>query len=192
MRKQVLSILLASLFLCATVVAQSNAKPQSSRQTMGASVPDTERITRETRHELLMLPQYSLFDWLAYQVQGNKVVLMGEVTKPIIKSDAESAVKHIEGVDSVENRIEVLPPSPDDDRIRLAEYRAIYGSDSLNKYALGAQPPIHIIVKGGHVTLKGVVDSATDKNLAGIQANSVPGVFSVNNELMAGGSSALK
>ncbi len=188
MRKQFISVLLASLFLCATVVAQTSGRRQS-REELGSGVPNSARITQEVRHELLLLPQYSLFDWLAYQVQDNKVVLLGEVTKPILKSDAESSVKHIEGVESVDNRIEVLPPSPNDDRIRLAEYRAIYGFDALNKYAMGAEPPIHIVVKNGHVTLKGVVDSDTDKNLAGIQAKTVPGVFSVDNELAVGSNS---
>ena len=92
-------------------------------------------------------------------------------------------VKRIEGVQHVVNKIEVLPPSPMDDQLRLALYRAIYGFPALEKYALGVQKPIRIIVKNGHVTLEGIVDSEADKNLAGVRANTVPGIFSVTNNL---------
>jgi hyperosmotically inducible protein len=105
------------------------------------------------------------------------------VTRPVTKSDSENAVKHIEGVNQVVNKIEVLPASPMDDQSRLALYRAIYGFPSLEKYALGVQKPIRIIVNNGHVTLEGVVDSESDKDTAGIRANSVPGIFSVTNNL---------
>jgi hyperosmotically inducible protein len=144
-----------------------------------------DRIAREVRHELVMLPYYGVFDNLGYRVNGRAVTLIGQVTRPILKSDAESAVKDIEGVEQVVNQIEVLPPSPNDDQIRLAEYRAIYGNTVLNQYALRAVPPIHIIVKNGHVTLEGVVANKGDKDIAGIQANGVPGVFSVTNNLRA-------
>jgi hyperosmotically inducible protein len=130
-----------------------------------------------------MLPYLGVFDNLAYKVDGYKVTLMGQVTRPTLKSDAERVVKEIEGVEQVDNQIEVLPPSPVDDRLRLRLYRAIYGYAALQKYALGVQKPIRIIVKRGHVTLEGVVDSETDKNLAGIRANGVSGVFSVTNNL---------
>jgi hyperosmotically inducible protein len=142
-----------------------------------------ERIQREVRHELLMLPYLDVFDNLAYKVDGYNVTLMGQVTRPTLKSDAERVVKKIEGVEKVDNQIEVLPPSPMDDRIRLRLYRAIYGFPSLQKYALGVQKPIRIIVKGGNVTLEGVVDNEGDKNTAGIRAKSVSGTFSVNNNL---------
>src|SRR6516164_669473 len=147
----------------------------------GAAAND--RIIREVRHELVMLPYYGVFDNLSYRVDGNTVTLFGQVTRPTLKSDAENVVKKIEGVERVINNIEVLPPSPNDDRIRQAEYRAIYGFPSLNRYALAAVPSIHIIVKSGRVTLVGVVDNEGDKNAAGIQANSVPGVFAVTNDL---------
>jgi hyperosmotically inducible protein len=111
------------------------------------------------------------------------VTLLGQVTRPVTKSDSENAVKHIEGVNQVVNKIEVLPASPMDDQSRLALYRAIYGFPSLEKYALGVQKPIRIIVNNGHVTLEGVVDSESDKDTAGIRANSVPGIFSVTNNL---------
>jgi hyperosmotically inducible protein len=142
-----------------------------------------QRIQREVRHELVMLPYYGVFDNLAFKVDGYKVTLLGEVTRPTLKSDAEAVVRKIEGVESVDNQIEVLPLSPNDDRIRRAVYRAIYGQASLNRYALQAIPPIHIIVKNGDVRLEGVVASEGDKNLAGIRAKGVSGVFSVTNNL---------
>ena len=142
-----------------------------------------EYIQREVRHELLMLPYYGVFDNLGFKVNGGKVTLVGQVTRPTLKSDAGNVVKKIEGVDQVVNDIEVLPLSPSDDRIRLAVYRAIYGQPSLDRYALQAVPPIHIIVKNGNVTLEGVVANEGDKNLANMRANGVSGVFSVTNNL---------
>jgi hyperosmotically inducible protein len=147
----------------------------------GAAAND--RIVREVRHELVTLPYYNVFDNLAYRVDGNVVTLFGQVTRPTLKSDAENVVKKIEGVERVINNIEVLPVSPNDDRIRQAVYRAVYGHPSLNRYALAAVPSIHIIVKNGRVTLIGVAANQGDKNIAGIQANSVPGVFAVTNDL---------
>jgi hyperosmotically inducible protein len=141
------------------------------------------RIEREVRHQLVMLPYYSVFDELAFKVEGDSVTLLGQVTRPSLKSDAESAVKSVEGVERVSNQIEVLPPLPQDDRIRRETFRAIFGFPALNRYAIQAVPSIHIIVKGGHVTLEGVVANGGDKNIAGIQANTVPGVFSVTNNL---------
>lgn len=153
-----------------------------ARTSLGGS-NSTARISREVRHELLMDPYYSLFDNLAYRVDGNTVTLMGEVVDPATKANAEAAVKKIEGVDKVNDQIEVLPPSSMDDQIRRAEYRAIFGADGLGRYSMGAVPPIHIVVKSGHVQLVGVVDNETDKNLAGMRANTVPNVFSVQNDL---------
>jgi hyperosmotically inducible protein len=148
-----------------------------------------ERLAKEVRHQLVMLPWYSVFDNLAFRVEGDKVTLLGEVVLPTLKSDAEAAVKSIEGVASVTNNIEVLPVSPMDDQLRRALFRAIYGETGLQRYAEQAVPSIHIIVKNGNVTLEGVVDSEMDKNLAGLRANQVPNVFSVKNNLrVAGGS----
>ncbi len=142
-----------------------------------------QRIANEVRHELVMLPYYGVFDNLGYRVDGNTVTLVGEVTRPTLKSDAENVVKRIEGVESVNNQIKVLPLSPNDDRIRLAEYRAIYSHPTLQRYAMQAVPPIHIIVDNGNVILEGIVANEGDKNIAGVQANSVPGVFGVTNNL---------
>ena len=141
------------------------------------------RVEREVRHELVTLPFYGVFDNLAFKVDGGTVTLLGQVSRPTLKTDAERVVRSIEGVESVINRIEVLPLSPYDDRIRLATYRTIYGNTALNRYALQAVPPIHIIVKNGNVTLEGVVANEGDKNIADIRARSVPGVFSVTNNL---------
>jgi len=143
----------------------------------------TDRISREVRHELVMLPYYGVFDNLAYRVDGSTVTLMGQVTRPTLKSDAENVVKHIEGVDRVVNEIKVLPVSTMDDQIRLRVYRAIYSQPGLDRYGLQAVPPIHIIVENGNVTLTGVVASEADKNMANIRANGVAGVFSVTNNL---------
>src|SRR5580700_1783087 len=142
-----------------------------------------ERIVKEVRHELLMLPYFGVFDNIAYKVDGYTVTLLGQVVRPTLKSDAERAVKKIEGVEKVDNQIEVLPLSPMDDRLRLSLYRAIYGYPSLQRYAMPVIKPIRIIVKNGHVTLEGVVDSDADKNIAGIRAKGVPGAFSVTNNL---------
>jgi hyperosmotically inducible protein len=156
------------------------AAPDDNRP---ASARGEERIAREVRHELVMLPYYGVFDNLAYSVSGSTVTLSGQVTRPTLKSDAGNVVKNIEGVERVVNNIEVLPPSPNDDQIRMAVYRAIYGQAALNRYGLQAVPPIHIIVKNGNVTLEGVVANEGDKNIANVQANGVPGVFSVTNNL---------
>ncbi len=173
-----LPVLLGALLTCSALgVAQDAARDQ-------ATAKSQERIIKEVRHELLMLPYFGVFDYIAYKVDGFNVTLLGSVVRPVSKSDAENAVKHIEGVEHVDDQIEVLPPSGMDDGIRRRTFRAIYGYPALERYALGVQKPIRIIVKGGHVTLEGVVDSEGDKNIAGIRANGVPNVFSVTNNLL--------
>ena len=148
-----------------------------------ARAPQLGDLGDAVRHELVMLPYYSLFDDLGYQVEGSTVILTGDVVRPVLKSDAENTVKRIPGVTNVVNNIKVLPLSPFDNQTRRAVYRAVFGYAGLYRYAMGAQPSIHIIVDNGHVTLKGVVDNEGDKNLAYIRANGVSGVFSVTNEL---------
>jgi BON domain len=154
-------------------------------QTFAATTPQTPKIIREARHELATLPYYGVFDWLEFVVQpDNKVVLRGQVVRPTTKSDAENRVKDIDGVSGVVNEIEVLPLSPNDDRLRRALYRTIYGTNSpLFRYATQAVPPIHIVVSNGRATLKGVVANKGDSNLAYIRARGVPGLFDVKNEL---------
>jgi hyperosmotically inducible protein len=146
-------------------------------------------IIREVRHELAMLPYYGVFDWLEFEVRpDNTVVLRGQVVRPTTKSDAEARVKEIDGVSGVVNEIEVLPLSPQDDRLRLALYRTLYNWDSpLFRYATQAVPPIHIIVNHGRATLKGVVGSKADATLAYVRARGVPGLFDVKNELQVEG-----
>jgi hyperosmotically inducible protein len=141
------------------------------------------RIEREVRREIVMLPFYSLFDHFTFRVDGQTVTLMGKVSRPTLKSDAENVVKKIEGVETVKNEIQVLPLSPNDDRLRLTLYQAIYGHSALQTLAIRAVPPIHLIVENGNVTLEGVVANEMQKNIANAQANGVSGVFSVTNNL---------
>ena len=169
-----MKLIAISLMLSVCLLAQVQ-RPVSDRA--------RARLERDVRHELVMLPYYGLFDNLAFRLNGSTVTLLGQVSRPVLKQDAARVVKEIEGVEKVDNQIEVLPNYPSDDRIRLATYRAIYGQAALNRYAFQAVPSIHIIVKNGHVTLEGVADNQNDKNIAGVQANGVSGVFSVTNNL---------
>src|ERR1051326_9325840 len=145
------------------------------------------RITKEVRHQILMLPDFGTFDNIAFKLNGYDVVLFGQVVKPTLKDDAGRVVKKIEGVERVDNRIEVLPISGNDDRLRRDLFNAIYRYAPLQHYGVGSNRPIRIIVNHGNVTLEGVVDRESDKNMAGMQANSVPGVFSVKNNLFVPG-----
>lgn len=147
----------------------------------GAAV--TDQLVRQVRHELIMLPYYSVFDNLTFQLDGSRITLRGQVTRPTLKADAERVVKRIEHLTEVVNRIEVLPVSPNDDRIRAAVYRAIYYQPILSRYAFQSVPPIHIVVRNGDVALEGVVHTKAEKDIAGVQANGVAGVFSVVNNL---------
>lgn len=147
--------------------------------------PAVQDLAAQVRHELVMIPYYSVFDDLNYSVDSatGVVTLTGDVVNPVVKNDAERSVKRLAGVTKVVDKINILPPSSMDSRIRAAEYRSIFGYSSLYRYAMGAIPSIHIIVDFGHVSLTGVVDSQADKDVAYIRANSVPGVFSVTNNL---------
>ena len=178
MKHRLLVLAVSLLTLVPTLPARSVfAQPK------GMPAGSEERITREVRHELLMLPFFGVFDYIAFKVDGSTVTLLGQVVRPTLKSDSENVVKRIEGVEKVVNQIEILPPSPMDDRLRLELFHAIYGYAPLEKYSLGVQKPIRIIVKSGHVTLEGVIDNESDKNLVTIRANSVSGIFSVTNNL---------
>ena len=174
-------------YVCALILAAVPAIAQKgSANRQNAIVPGgagQDHMAREVRHELVMLPYYGVFDNLAYSVNGSDVTLYGQVVNPVLRSDAGNVVKRIEGVRRVDNQIKVLPLSPMDDQLRRAEFRAIYSEAQLNRYALQAVPPIHIIVDNGHVTLVGAVATAADKNIAGLRANGVPGVFGVDNQL---------
>jgi len=169
-------LLLLLLTVMATLWLPAQQHPVSERA--------VQRIQKEVLHELTMLPYITVFDNLAFKVEGDKVILLGQVTKPVLKSDAEKAVKSVEGVEAVDNQIEVLPTSINDDRLRRQLFRAIYGFGPLEKYDMGVIKPIRIIVKNGRVTLEGIVDSQADKDSADIRANGVSGVFSVTNNLL--------
>lgn len=188
--KNYLRALFAAFLIFTALLKLPYATPaQQGTQHQRSEEKYRERLAKEVRHQLVMLPWYSVFDNLAFRVDGDKVTLNGQVTRPVLKSDAETAVKSIEGVASVTNDIEVLPVSPMDDQLRRALFRAIYGDPGLQRYAIQAIPSIHIIVKNGNVTLEGVVDNEMDKNLAGLRANQVPNVFSVKNNLVVAGNS---
>jgi hyperosmotically inducible protein len=174
MKRKMLVVVLTLLSLATLGFAQDRDRPSAKGQ---------ERIIKEVRHEILMLPYYGVFDDIKFKLDGYTVVLLGAVSRPQLKSDAENVVKHIEGVEKVDNQIEVLPNSPADERLRRELYRAIYGYPALEKYALGVQKPIRILVRNGHVTLEGFVDNEGDKNFAFMRANGVPGIFSVDNNL---------
>ena len=191
------TVLVAFALLSAPVfAAPQQANPPASPPQQGASPsPETQaanealtpeatnKLAREVRHELIMLPYYGVFDNLEFRLDGRTVTLIGQVVNPTTKTDAGNVVKRIEGVEKVVNNIEVLPPSPSDERIRRAVYRAIYSYGPLFKYGNMAVPPIHIIVRNGRIALEGVVDTESDKNLAGMRASTVPGTFAVTNNL---------
>jgi len=167
------NVILNTIF--AATIANSQTAPVSERA--------QTRIAKETRHEIVMLPYFDVFDNIEFRVDGATVTLLGQVTRPTLKTDAGNVVKEIEGVGNVVNQIEVLPVSPNDDRLRVALYRAIYGFASLQRYALPVIKPIRIIVKNGNVALEGVVNSQSDKDIVKLRANGVSGVFSVTNNL---------
>lgn len=175
-----------SIFAAALLILPFGlAAGQSDHQDPYVHGPAGEaRLVQEIRHQLVMLPYYTIFDDLGFRVQGSTVNLVGAVTNPVLKSDAGNVVKSVEGVTQVNNEIKVLPLSPMDQQIRRAMFRTIYGDPQIgDRYGHQALPSIHIIVENGHVTLEGVVANQMDKNLINIRANSVPNVFSVTNNL---------
>ena len=181
--KKFLFVVLA-LPLTFSMMVLASPTTQDNQPAGALNQKSIDRIYKEVHHELVMLPFYGVFDNLAYKVDPDgTVTLLGQVSRPVLKSDAENAVKRIEGVEKVVNNIEALPTSINDDKIRRATYRAIYGNSVLSQYQMRAVPPIHIIVKNGKITLEGVVSRQMDKQIAGMQANSVPGVFGVTNNL---------
>jgi hyperosmotically inducible protein len=183
MRAKFCSIVLSGFMLGAVAAADKADKKHNDPFVSGS--PDEGKVAKEVRHHLVTLPFYGVFDDLAFQVNGGTVTLLGAVTRPTLKSDAENAVKHIEGVTQVVNNIEVLPLSPNDDSIRRAVYRAIFGDPALSdRYGFRAVSSIHIIVRNGQVMLEGVVANQSDKTLAGMRAQGVPNVFGVTNNLL--------
>jgi osmotically-inducible protein OsmY len=182
----VFSLATGGLFLALPGQSMGNPSEPKERphlQTGNETAPSNQRLDRQVAHQLRMLAYYSVFDNIEYRLHGYRVELLGQVVQPRLKSDAETAVEHLEGVEGVINNIEILPLSPDDDRIRLGCYRAIFMNEAMRKYAIEPVPSIHIIVKNGHVTLMGFVESEMDKQIATVQANGVHGAFSVTNKL---------
>lgn len=175
--KSRIAVVIAMLGLVASVALA--ATPSATQQ----------KTMDKVRKELVTLPYYDVFDNLEYSIEGGTVTLSGQVLKPITRQDAERRIAKIEGVDHVVNNIEVLPVSGFDDSIRARAYRAIFRTGGLYRYAMGANPSIHIIVKNGNVTLEGAVSNQVDSRLAYTAANSVPGVFSVTNNLQVGSKS---
>jgi hyperosmotically inducible periplasmic protein len=180
-----IKLVLATTMALALSAAAVAAKHDSNHNDVFVPGDANEnRIAKEVRHQLVMLPYYGVFDDIAFRVEGSKVTLLGAVTRPTLKSDAGNVTKRVEGVTEVDNQIEVLPLSPMDNQIRMAEYRAIYGDPVLStRYGFRAIPSIHIIVKNGNVNLEGVVANQGDKDLINIRANGVPNVFKVTNDL---------
>ena len=192
------------------VVLVPSSRPQEPAASSDANQQAVLRLAKEVRKQIVTQPQYGVFDNIHFAIQGDTVILRGQASRPSLKSGIENSVKKIEGVKSVTNDIEVLPVSPNDDRLRAALYRSIYSAPSLQKYTsnrgggsrmpsvaraaggITMDPPmgyhaIHIIVKNGNVTLTGVVDSDSDWAIAGMRANTVAGVFSVDNQLEVAG-----
>jgi hyperosmotically inducible protein len=185
MRKgQLLRVILSLVMISVFTAAFAHDGLTARKSTEGDA---RSHIIKEVRHELAMLPYYGVFDWLEFEVRpDNSVVLRGQVVRPATKSEAESSVRNIDGVSKVINEIEVLPLSPEDDRLRVALYRTLYDWDSpLFRYATQSVPPIHIIVNHGRAVLKGVVATKADANLAYARARGVQGLFDVKNELQA-------
>lgn len=166
-----------------TLIVAALTTALSVTSAVAQPMSESANLQRKVRHELVMMPYLGVFDNLSYRIDSGVVTLLGEVTRPTLKSDAQRLVSRVEGVKAVVNEIEVLPLSPFDDSIRRATYRAIYGYGPLQRYGMGTQPSIRIIVKNGNVSLEGVVNSIMDRSLANIRANQVPGVFSVSNDL---------
>jgi hyperosmotically inducible protein len=190
MRRSIVALLvivLAALVASSIAPVVGTARPQDESRPQQRSSPQNtlEYMKREVRHELLTLPWYGIFDWLEADIKnGDTVILRGYVVRPTTKSDAESRVNRIDGVEQVINEIEVLPLSPNDDRLRRALYTTLFNWNSpLMRYSMGANPSIHIIVRNGHATLKGVVVNQMDSQLAYTRARGVPGLFGVTNEL---------
>jgi hyperosmotically inducible protein len=179
-RLTLLAILL--VVVVALPSAQAQATPSQKSAKTEEKLPPS--LSREIRHQLLVVPYYSVFDFLSFKLYGNKVTLTGQVLRPTLKAHAEAAVKSIEGVDAVINQVEVLPPSPADDELRRAVYRAIYEDSTLARYAVQPIPAIHLIVKNGNLSLEGVVSNPADKNLAEVRTKGVANILGVTNNLV--------
>lgn len=169
------------------LMARSANSPANDLSTSANTETSNTKLAKQVRHQLLMLPYYGVFDNLAYSIEGDKVTLHGQVVNPSTRSDAARSVARIDGVSEVINNIQVLPLSGFDDSIRVNTYRALTRTAGLYRYFMGTNPSLHIVVENGHLTLTGVVSNKMDQRLAYITASSVPGVFSVTNDLQVDG-----
>jgi hyperosmotically inducible protein len=157
--------------------------PPSAKPATAAPKTEESQLSREIRHQLIVLPYYSVFDYIAFTLDGNKITLTGYVLRPTLRTNAEAAVKSLEGVSSVKNLIEVLPKSPADDDSRRAVYRAIFEDSTLQRYAAQEVPLIHVILRNGEVTLEGAVLTEAEKNLASTRVSGVSGISTVKNNI---------
>jgi BON domain len=176
----------ARLFVLGIIFAVPFAQaqhPTATKPTASSPKPEEPQLSHEIRHQLFVLPYYSVFDYIAFRLDGDKVILTGNVLRPTLRANAEAAVKSLEGVSSVKNLIEVLPKSPNDDDSRRAVYRAIFEDSTLQRYAVSEVPVVHIILQNGEVTLEGTVATEAEKNLASTRAAGVAGVSAVKNNL---------
>lgn len=171
-----------NLLAIAATLAIATSAAVAAPKTSGESLSN-QQLVNKVRHELVTLPYYGVFDNLTYKVEGSTVTLYGQVTQATTRTDAARRVAKIAGVQQVVNNIELLPLSSFDDSIRARTYRTVFRTAGLSRYAMGADPSIHFIVNGGHLTLEGVVNNSMDKQLAYIAARGVPGTFSVTNNL---------
>jgi hyperosmotically inducible periplasmic protein len=210
------SVCAAAVLVPVLAIAQNGSSAEQNHNAVQQDNTNTwspelgANIVKQVRNKLTGLTDYGVFDSLRFAFKGKTIVLKGYASRPVLKSEAEKVVKGIEGVDGVDNQIQVLPTSPNDDRIRAAVYRRIYSQPMLRKYTsapvgfgeapsiaraaggITQDPPlgyhaIHIIVDNGNVILTGVVDSKSDADVAAIHANSTSGVFSVDNDLQVAG-----
>lgn len=171
---------LSLILLVPSLLAQHPTRPKSAKSD---AKPEEPQLVREIRHQLFVLPYYSVFDYITFTLDADRVTLTGYVLRPTLRANAEAAVKSLEGVSSVKNLVEVLPKSPSDDDFRRAVYRSIFEDSTLQRYAALEVPVIHIILRNGEVTLEGAVLTEAEKNLATTRASSVAGVSGVKNNL---------
>jgi hyperosmotically inducible periplasmic protein len=175
----------ARLFVLVLILAVPFVRAQHppAKPATNGPKPEEPQLSHEIRHQLFVLPYYSVFDYIAFRLDGDKVTLTGFVLRPTLRANAEAAVKSLEGVSSVKNLIEVLPKSPSDDDSRRAVYRAIFEDSTLQRYAVSDVPVVHIILRNGEVTLEGSVATEAEKDLASSRSAGVPGVSAVKNNL---------
>ena len=169
-------LILAAPSLCAQ-------HPAAAKPATATPKAEESELSHEIRHQLFVLPYYSVFDYISFTLNAGKVTLTGYVLRPTLRANAEAAVKSLEGVSSVRNLIEVLPKSPTDDDSRRAVYRSIFEDSTLQRYAVSEVPVIHILLRNGEVTLEGVVSTDAEKNLASTRASGVSGITSVKNNI---------